>query len=108
MTTECRIEGCHRPRLRHRTICQTHVSRLRRHQDPDFLQWSTADDYDVDLIVRERRPAEGLTRLERVMVARGLTERDVPAREVARIVGVTTRSVERWRSEGFRQARAAC
>ncbi|MFJ1696242.1 helix-turn-helix domain-containing protein [Streptomyces sp. NPDC088252] len=54
---------------------------------------------DVDLIVSERRPAEGLTRLERVLIARGLAERKVPAREVARIVGVDQRTVERWRSK---------
>jgi len=66
--------------------------------------WSTADDYDVELIVRDARPVHGLTRLERVMVARGLTARNMPAEEIARIVGVTPRSVYRWRSEGFRQA----
>ncbi|HEY9370409.1 helix-turn-helix domain-containing protein [Streptomyces sp.] len=66
--------------------------------------WQTADEYDVELIVREARPVEGLTRLERVLVARGLTERAVPGEEIARIVGVTPRTVWRWRSEGFRQA----
>ncbi|MYX67292.1 MULTISPECIES: hypothetical protein [unclassified Streptomyces] len=50
------------------------------------------------LIVTERRPAHGLTRLERVLVARGLTERAVPAAEIARIVGVDKRTVERWRA----------
>ncbi|GAA1887728.1 hypothetical protein GCM10009837_06880 [Streptomyces durmitorensis] len=69
-----------------------------------WRHWKTADEYDVELIVREKRPVEGLTRLERVMVARGLTERRVPAGEIARIVGVTPRTVWRWRSEGFRQA----
>jgi len=38
------------------------------------------------------------------MVARGLTAREVPAEEIARIVGVQPRTVYRWRSEGFRQA----
>ncbi|MFI8872418.1 helix-turn-helix domain-containing protein [Streptomyces sp. NPDC055243] len=69
-----------------------------------WRSWKTADEYDVELIVREMRPAGDLTRLERVLVARGLTERRVPAVEIARIVGVTPRSVYRWRSEGFRQA----
>jgi hypothetical protein len=72
--------------------------------ESQWRQWKTADEYDVELIVREARPVEGLTRLERVMVARGLTERDTPAEEIARIVGVTPRCVYRWRSEGFRQA----
>jgi hypothetical protein len=66
--------------------------------------WTDADEYDVDLIVRDPRPVDGLTRLECLLVARGLTQRAVPAEEIARIVGVTPRSVYRWRSEGFRQA----
>lgn len=66
--------------------------------------WADADEFDVDSIVRDPRPVEGLSRLERVMVARGLTERRVPAGEIARVVGVTPRCVYRWRSEGFRQA----
>ncbi|MGW2223863.1 helix-turn-helix domain-containing protein [Streptomyces formicae] len=66
--------------------------------------WTEADELDVEIIVREARPVEGLTRLERVLVARGLTERRVPGAEIARIVGVAPRTVWRWRSEGFRQA----
>lgn len=100
----CRIDGCPRPRLHHKTVCRTHRKRLAIHGDPDFTQWTVADETDVGTIVRDARPVDGLTRLERVMVARGLTERDMPAEEIARIVGVTPRSVYRWRSEGFRQA----
>ncbi|NUU26029.1 MAG: hypothetical protein HOV68_31700 [Streptomycetaceae bacterium] len=66
--------------------------------------WSVADALDVELIVREPRAVQGLTRLEKVMVARGLTQRDIPAGEIARILAVTPRTVYRWRSEGFRQA----
>ena len=66
--------------------------------------WSVADEYDVELVVREVRAVEGLTRLEKVMVARGLTARAVPAEEIARVVGVDPRTVYRWRAEGFRQA----
>lgn len=95
----CRIEDCGRPRAHHSTLCHTHRTRIRRWGDPHFTQWGTADMQDVDLIVSERRPAEGLTRLERVLIARGLAEREVPAREVARIVGVDQRTVERWRSK---------
>jgi len=96
----CRIEGCDRQRARHRTICERHHQRIRRWGDPHFTQWGTADETDVELIVTERRPANGLTRLERVLVARGLTERAVPAAEIARIVGVDKRTVERWRASG--------
>ena len=94
----CRIEGCDRERAQHRTVCTLHRQRIRRWGDPHFTQWGTADETDVKLIVTEQRPAHGLTRLERVLVARGLTERAVPAAEIARIVGVDTRTVERWRA----------
>ncbi|MFF8422873.1 hypothetical protein [Streptomyces sp. NPDC015680] len=95
----CRIQDCGKPRAHHRTVCQTHRQRIRKWGDPHFTQWGTADMQDVELIARERRPAEGLTRLERVLVARDLTARKVPAHEVARIVGVEQRTVERWRAK---------
>lgn len=109
MTRICRIDGCTNPARPNgdrgvRRICLKHTKRIAAHGDPHFTEWTVADEYDVELIVREARPVEGLTRLERVMVARGLTERAMPAEEIARIVGVTPRSVYRWRSEGFRQA----
>jgi hypothetical protein len=105
-TVDCRIDDCPKPRAHHSTLCQTHRQRIRKWGDPHFTQWGTADMQDVELIVRERRSAAGLTRLERVLVARGLTEREVPAREVARIVGVDQRTVERWRAKD-RKASAA-
>ncbi|WP_331728754.1 hypothetical protein OG693_39285 (plasmid) [Streptomyces sp. NBC_01259] len=98
-TSTCRIKDCGRPRAHHRTICQTHRQRIRKWGDPHFTQWGTADMQDVELIAKEQRPAEGLTRLERVLIARDLTARRVPAREVARIVGVEQRTVERWRAK---------
>ncbi|OUD03344.1 hypothetical protein [Streptomyces swartbergensis] len=104
MSRNCNIDDCATPARPGRRLCDKHRTRIRRHGDPDFTEWTVADEFDVELIVTERRPVEGLTRLERVMVARGLSERDVPAEEVARIVGVTPRSVYRWRSEGFQPA----
>jgi len=100
----CRIDECTTPPRPGRRLCNKHQVRVTRHGNPDFTEWTVADGFDVELLVADPRPAEGLTRLERVMVARGLTERDVPAEEIARIVGVHPRSVYRWRSEGFRQA----
>jgi hypothetical protein len=100
----CNIDDCTNDARTGRRICSMHRARIARHGNPDHTHWTTADEFDVDLIVREARPAEGLTGRERVMVARGLTERAVPAEDIARIVGVTPRSVYRWRSEGFRQA----
>ncbi|GAA3852027.1 hypothetical protein GCM10023084_02780 [Streptomyces lacrimifluminis] len=104
MTRPCRIDGCPDAARAGRSRCNKHQVRVTRHRDPHFTEWGVADEYGVESIVREQRPVEGLTRLERVMVARGLTARDVPAGEIARILGVHPRSVYRWRSEGFRQA----
>lgn len=103
-TTTCRIDDCDKTRAHHSTVCQTHRQRIRKWGDPHFTQWGTADMQDVELIIRDRRTGAGLTRLERVLVARGLAEREVPAHEVARIVGVNQRTVERWRSKGWQLA----
>lgn len=104
MSRPCCFDECATPARAGRRMCDKHRTRIRVHGNPDFTEWTVADDYDVELIVGDPRSAGGLTRLERIKVARGLTERDVPAEEIARIVGVTPRSVYRWRSEGFRQA----
>lgn len=104
VTRPCRIEGCPRTALTGRRLCGLHKRRIALYGNPDFTQWTTADEADVEAIIREARPAPGLTRLERVMVARGLTARGTSAAEVARIVGVEPRTVYRWRAEGFRQA----
>lgn len=104
MSRQCSLDECTNTARPGRRICQMHRQRIWRHGDPEFTQWGVADEYDVELIVRDARPVDGLTRRERVMVARGLTERGTPADEIARIVGVTSRCVYRWRSEGFRQA----
>ncbi|GGS41292.1 hypothetical protein GCM10010221_45100 [Streptomyces parvus] len=106
MNRQCSVDGCTRQARPQRRLCHGHRARVARYGDPHFTQWGTADPVDVELIVTEQRPAEGLTRLERVLVARGLTERQVPAAEVARIVGVDKRTVERWRSRD-RQKQAA-
>jgi hypothetical protein len=104
MTRTCRIDDCTNTARPSRRLCYMHRTRIARHGDPDFTEWTVADEYDVELIVEQARPVEGLTRLERVMVARGLTTRGLPAEEIARIVGVDPRTVYRWRADGFRQA----
>lgn len=98
----CHIDECTNEARHGRRLCHMHRHRIARHGDPDFTQWTVADEYDVELIVEQARPVEGLTRLERVMVARGLTARGKSAEEIARIVGVTPRHVYRWRAAGFR------
>ncbi|WP_405461541.1 hypothetical protein OG786_29140 [Streptomyces sp. NBC_00101] len=107
MSRLCRIDDCDRPARPQRTLCVRCRERQRRSGDPTVTQWGTADEFDVRIIVEEKRPAEALTRLERVLVARGLTDRQVPASEVARIVGVDKRTVERWRSRDRRERQAA-
>lgn len=100
----CRITGCTNPAVTRRTICHKHRHRIRHHGDPDFHTWTTADPADVELLIRNPRPTPGLTRLERVLVARGLTRLGLPADEIARIFDVTPRTVYRWRSKAPRQA----
>jgi hypothetical protein len=94
----CRINHCTNTPRPGRRICFKHRTRITRHGDPDFTEWGVADDYDVATIIREQRPADGLTRLERVRVAQGLTQLGLPAEEIARILAVTPRTVYRWRT----------
>ncbi|MFI1166514.1 helix-turn-helix domain-containing protein [Streptomyces sp. NPDC020801] len=99
MSRHCTIDDCTKTARPGRRICQMHRQRLARHGDLHFTEWTVADDTDVELIVAEQRPSPGLTRLERVMVARGLTDHGLPASEIARILDVTERTVYRWRAE---------
>ncbi|MFI0822257.1 hypothetical protein ACH4TX_42210 [Streptomyces sp. NPDC021098] len=91
----CRINDCSNPAATHKTLCHKHRKRIRMGGDPHFTQWGTADATDVELLVSDPRPVEGLTRLERRLVARGLTERRMTAAEVARVLGVDWRTVMR-------------
>jgi DNA-directed RNA polymerase specialized sigma24 family protein len=104
MPQPCRITNCHKPARPGRHICDLHRTRITRHHNPDFTTWTVADNHDVAAIIRAQRPAPGLTRLERVLVAQGLTAHGLPAEEIARILNVHPRTVYRWRAEGFRQA----
>ncbi|AWT42599.1 MULTISPECIES: helix-turn-helix domain-containing protein [Streptomyces] len=67
--------------------------------------WSTADDYDIELVVHDRLPDWGLTRLGRRIAARQLTERNASVDEISALIGVDPRTVYRWRAED-RQAAA--
>lgn len=98
MNRQCNVTGCQKPARLQRRICNLHKVRLYRHGDPHFTEWTFADDTDVALIVAEQRPSPGLTRLERIKVARGLTAHGLPASEIARILAVTERTVYRWRA----------
>lgn len=94
----CRIDGCPTPAAKRRHVCYRHYHRIRRYGDPHFTQWTVADDHDIATVIREQRPDVGLTRLERVKVGQGLSDLGLPATEVARILGVTERTVYRWRA----------
>ena len=95
----CRITDCPTPAAKRRHNCYRHYHRNRRHGDPHNTTRTVADDQDVATIIREQRPTQGLTRLERVLVAQGLTNLGLPAEEIARILAVTPRTVYRWRAQ---------
>lgn len=98
-TRHCRLTGCTKPARRRCHYCYAHLRRRRLYGNFHFTQWGTADETDIQTIIREQRPADGLTRLERVKVGQGLSALGLPAAEIARIVGVTPRTVYRWRAE---------
>lgn len=96
---KCRIQGCGQPSAHHRTVCHRHKTRLVRHGDPHFTTWTVADDTDVAIAASRREIPEGATRLERRLVAVQLTRSGASAAEIARIAGVTPRTVVRWRTD---------
>lgn len=95
---QCSIDGCTQPRAHHRRVCYRHITRIRRYGDPHFTTWTVADDTDVQIAVARRELPPGMTRLERRLVAVQLTDRGASAAEIARITGVTARTVVRWRT----------
>jgi DNA-directed RNA polymerase specialized sigma24 family protein len=107
MHRRCRITECTTPARPGRRLCSKHQQRIALYGDPDFTQWTVADPHDVAAIIREQRPTQGLTRLERILVAQGLTEHGLPADEIARILGVTPRTVYRWRSKAHTDPQTA-
>ena len=95
----CRITNCTTPARNRSHYCYSHLRRRRLYGNFHFTQWGTADEHDIATVIREQRPTPGLTRLERVKVAHGLTQLGLPAHEIARILNVTPRTVYRWRSQ---------
>lgn len=94
----CRITGCTKTAAPRYAACHMHRSRVRRHGDPRFTHWTTADPGDVELAASARAPLPGMTRLERVQLGLRLSALDLSASEIARIVGVAPRTVHRWRA----------
>lgn len=103
MNRICRHDGCTRecpPRQRQCGAC-----RARRHRERPA--WKSADLADVALIVESPRPVAGLTRLERLLIARGLNGRDMTAEQIAAVIGVSPRTVYRWRTRPPARAQLA-
>lgn len=88
MSRTCR--DCPRPAAPKRRQCYSCAKRI--------PAWAVVDETDVELIVDQPRPVDGLTRLERVLVARGLSAKDLTAGQIAEVVGVSARTVYRWRA----------
>jgi hypothetical protein len=91
----CRITGCPRLAAPTKTICYGHRARIRLYGTPHFSQWHTADEHDVAELIRNPCPTRDITRLERRLIGQGLHGR-LPAAEIARLLGVTERTVYRW------------
>lgn len=97
MNRRCSTAGClnqARPQRRLCNACRTRDYRARYGSST----WRTADDLDVAAVVSAPRPAGELTRLERLLIAERLSERQMPATEIAAVVGVSPRTVVRWRT----------
>lgn len=104
MNRHCHVPDCPRTPRRRCRYCHAHLRARRLYGSLHATQWTAADEHDVETVVRDARPTPRLTPRERVMVARALTEKGLPAGEIARIVGVHRRTVYRWRAEHFRHA----
>lgn len=102
-TRPCRIPNCPRNAAPHRHICHTHKNHLYRHADPHLKLRNLTHPEDIPPVVENRLPDHGLTITDRRTAARLLTEQGASAAEIAALIGVTERTVYRWRAERFRQ-----
>ncbi|MGV9756967.1 helix-turn-helix domain-containing protein [Streptomyces tricolor] len=59
----------------------------------------TDDPHDIAAVVHDRLPDWGLTRTGRRTVTQQLTAQGARAEEIAELIGVTPRTVYRWRAE---------
>jgi hypothetical protein len=71
---------------------------LARQRGPRTPRPGDADEIAVDRAISGSPPAR-LNRAERIEVTRRLTARGVPAREIARVIRKTDRTVVRYRTE---------
>lgn len=95
-TRRCRIPDCTKSAGRRRTRCYMHIARIARNGHPD--RWTGINPHDVDTVVRDRRHVPGLSTAERQLITRHLTSDGLSAREIARILCVSERTIVRWRT----------
>lgn len=98
MTRPCRIDGCPRNAAPGRHICWTHKNRLYRHQNPHLKLRNLTHPDTIPPVVDHRLPDHGLTFTDRRTAARQLTQRGVHASEIAALIGVTERTIYRWKA----------
>ncbi|MGW6741708.1 helix-turn-helix domain-containing protein [Streptomyces sp. NPDC055025] len=97
MNRDCEIPQCPSLARPNRRTCATHRARVHRDAIP-AEPVPLVDLEEVAFVVYERLSAAGMPRPEQRLVVVELTERSVPALEIARLVGVSERTVHRWRS----------
>lgn len=98
MSRPCRIPNCTRNAAPHRLICWTHKNRLHRHQNPELKLRNITDPDTIPPVVEDRLPDHGLTYRDRRTAARLLTEQGAPVEEIAALIGVTPRTIWRWKA----------
>lgn len=104
MTRPCRVDGCPRNAAPHKTCCYCHGRRIRIYGDPHTTSRTLSYPDEVRAVVEDRLPDHGLTYTDRITAIRQLTGRGVSAAEIAGLLGVTERTVYRWRAQHFREA----
>ena len=98
MTRRCRIDGCTRNAAPRRRICWTHKNRLYRYRDPDSQLRHITHPDTIPPVVDHRLPDHGLTFPDRRTAAALLADRGVHPAEIAELIGVTERTVYRWKA----------
>jgi hypothetical protein len=95
----CRIDACPNNAAPRRRICWTHKNRLYRNHDPHLQLRHLTDPDTIPPVVEDRLPDHGLTFTDRRTAAAQLVEAGVHASEIAQLIGVSERTVYRWKAE---------
>lgn len=100
MTRPCEIDDCGFFARPNRRTCNSHRGVLTT-PEPVY------DETEVDFVVRHRASAAGLERAEKSSVVTQLAAERVPAGQIARLVGVSTRTIHRWQAQPNQEGEAA-